>query len=119
MFKLFFLNFIKEYICLSLEKELEDRCFNFPRFYFLNREQLIETLSYIRDSRKYLNTVRLCFPGIQELVYRLPKSAIASIMAQNKKSTDGILERQDGEIVAQQVDEASFNTKFNFDIYGG
>jgi hypothetical protein len=104
---------------MSLEKELEERCFNFPRFYFLNREQLIETLSYIRDSRKYLNTVRLCFPGIRELVFRLPKSAITSIINQNKKPTDGIVEPQDGDILPQQVvDEASYNTKFNFDIYG-
>jgi hypothetical protein len=105
---------------MSLEKELEERCFNFPRFYFLNREQLIETLSYIRDSRKYLNTVRLCFPGIHELVYRLPKSAITSIINQNKKSTDSILEPQDDDKLSQQqqFDEASYNTKFNFDIYG-
>ena len=96
-----------------MENEFEERCYDFPRFYFINRSQLIETLSFIRDSRKYLNTVRLCFPGIHNLEYRLPKSALSTISAQNSKINETT------ESDPKALDKStSFNTKFNFDIYG-
>jgi hypothetical protein len=50
----------------------------FPRFYFMEREQLIETLSHTRDCRKYLPAVRMCFPGVNDLVYTLPSSITKS-----------------------------------------
>jgi hypothetical protein len=93
-----------------LEKDFEDSCFEFPRFYFLNRQQLIETLSYIRDCRKYQNTVRLCFPGIQELVFKLPQSAITALANTNKTIEE--------ESAVDKETATNVNTTFNFDIYG-
>ena len=51
---------------------LDNICQEFPRFYFIEKEKLIDTLSHIRDCRKYINTVKSCFPGINELIYDLP-----------------------------------------------
>jgi hypothetical protein len=64
--------FLKNKISDEIEKEIELSCIEFPRFYFLPREKLIETLSYSRDCRKYFETVKYCFPGIIDLVYALP-----------------------------------------------
>jgi hypothetical protein len=50
-------------------------CIQFPRFYFLSRDQLIETLSYSRDCRNYLEMVKQCFPGVEDLNYSLPTTS--------------------------------------------
>lgn len=56
----------------DVERELELSCIRFPRFYFLTREQLIKVHSYSKDCRKYFETVRYCFNGVQDLIYSLP-----------------------------------------------
>ncbi|RNA43275.1 Dynein heavy cytoplasmic [Brachionus plicatilis] len=48
-------------------------CLEFPRFYFVEKQKLIETLSHMRDCRKYLDCVKICFSGIRDLIYSLPK----------------------------------------------
>jgi hypothetical protein len=39
----------------------------------LEKPQLIETLGQIRDCRKYLSAVQLCFPGVCDLIYQVPE----------------------------------------------
>ena len=58
----------------EVETELELSCIQFPRFYFLSRDKLIETQSYSRDCRNYFEAVRLCFGGINDLIYALPSN---------------------------------------------
>lgn len=60
-------------IANDIERELELSCIRFPRFYFLSREQLIKVHSYSNDCRKYCETARHCFNGINDLIYSLPK----------------------------------------------
>lgn len=59
-------------IITTFDNYLDNICQEFPRFYFIEKEKLIDTLSHIRDCRKYINTVKSCFPGINELIYDLP-----------------------------------------------
>lgn len=68
----------KKILCNNVDHELDERCNEFPRFYFLDRDELIETLSHSRDLRKYNHVVRKLLDGVQELVYNLPDSLVAT-----------------------------------------
>jgi hypothetical protein len=61
-----------EKIINQFDNYLDNICCEFPRFYFIEKEQLVEVLSHIRDCRKYINAVKLCFPGVSDLMYDLP-----------------------------------------------
>ncbi len=56
----------------DVEQELELSCVQFPRFYFLSRQMLVEVNSVSRDCRRYWAAVRQCFPWVRDLVYGLP-----------------------------------------------
>jgi len=56
----------------DVEQELEISCVQYPRFYFLSREMLVEVNSVSRDCRRYFDAVRHCFPSVKDLVYSLP-----------------------------------------------
>ena len=58
-------------MCNEFEAQIELSCTEFPRFYFLSKEKLIEVLSHTRDVRKYLDGIRLCFPGVNDLKYAI------------------------------------------------
>ena len=74
-------------MCLSFENNLERACVEFPRFYFLDKEELITTLGHMRDCRKYLPTVKNCFSGIQELIYALPPSVANETSSPRQKQS--------------------------------
>ena len=75
-------------ICLTFEKHLEQACVEFPRFYFLDREELITALGHIRDCRKYLPAVKMCFSGVQELICALPPNVVSeNTSPRHKQST--------------------------------
>lgn len=90
---------IKDPLLNLVANDLEKTRFEFPRFYFLDNEKLIETLSYVRDCRKYISAVRLCFPGVYDLVFQLP--------------THMIKNKDNSEKSSQQT-----NNQLEFDIYG-
>jgi hypothetical protein len=92
-------------MCENFENTLEQTCQDFSRFYFLDRDELIETIGQIRDCRKYIKTVRLCFPGIHELVYALPSSAIKDVAAAASTTKNA------------KIDD-SIQNELNFDIHG-
>jgi hypothetical protein len=54
-----------------LDIEIEKNCVQYPRFYLLDKEKIIETLSYSNDCRNYLSTVKLLFPCIRDFIYSL------------------------------------------------
>lgn len=81
---------------------------------------MIETLSYIRDCRKYINTVRICFPGVHDLVYQLPKKLAMSVS--NADSNVNSDRKSDGNnsnrSSIKNAAATNINTQFNLDIYG-
>ena len=38
----------------------------------MSKDKLIETLSHFRDCRKYQDSVKICFSGIDKLIFALP-----------------------------------------------
>jgi hypothetical protein len=92
----------KDKLLATIEATAQKACIEFPRFYFLSKEMLIETLSYSRDCRKFLNAIRLCFPGVYKLNYRLPKSVYSN----------GALNSD------ERTSTSSLDTDLNFDIFG-
>lgn len=82
----FFFILKKKKICDNAEAELEARCVEFPRFYFISKQLLIETLSHTRDCRKYLDTVKLCFKGVKDLIYTLPPHLLQSTGSLDSKN---------------------------------
>ena len=71
-FQLVYSNCCQSELCAHFDYRIELRCSEFPRFYFLDKSDLIRTLSYVRDCRKYLGTVRACFPSVRDLVWSVP-----------------------------------------------
>ena len=82
-------------------------CIQFPRFYFLEREKLIETLSYSKDCRKYSEIVKQCFTGVKDLIYSLPK--------RNEEETDKFATKEDS---SKNSDLQNNLTQLEFDING-
>jgi hypothetical protein len=95
----FFFYFKDSLFIALVVNDLEKTRFEFPRFYFLANEKLIETLSYVRDCRKYLSAIRLCFPGVYDLVFQLPINVL-----KNKENTE--------------KSQQQANNQLDFDIYG-
>ncbi|CAF0731757.1 unnamed protein product, partial [Brachionus calyciflorus] len=90
--------------CNNFDNIIEQSCHEFPRFYFLEKKKLIETLSQMRDCRKYLETVKLCFSGVKDLAYSLPKDlsgdkpdALALDINASELEVTGITGRNGGE----------------------
>ena len=46
----------------------------FPRLYFVSDKELIETLASPQNVRHLLPVTRRCFPGIVDIVFKLPNS---------------------------------------------
>ena len=101
---------MKTKICNDMENELEKSCAEFPRFYYLEKEDLFETLSFSRDCRKYLETVKKCFNGVKDLIYSLPskKNPINHKVPNSNTNNNG----HEADDTTNQI-----NT-LDFDIYG-
>jgi hypothetical protein len=69
-----------------LDTEIEKNCVQYPRFYLLDKEKIIETLSYSNDCRNYLSTVKLLFPCIQDFIYSLSPTK-SNNLEKNKLNT--------------------------------
>lgn len=54
-----------------MDSELEKNCVQYSRFFFLDKDNLIATLSYSNDCRKYLDIVKLLFPCVHDFIYSL------------------------------------------------
>ena len=74
------LDLFQRNICQHFESEIEERCTEFPRFYFCSQQELIEMFGYSRDCRLYIEMARKCFKGVDDLLYELPERLMQASM---------------------------------------
>jgi dynein heavy chain len=85
---LFDLNAKFEYIQKQLNQFLESKRKQFPRFYFLSNEDLLEIIGMSKDPRPIQPHIGKMFEGVQELVFGDEKT-IKTFEIQKLKASDG------------------------------
>ena len=65
------MTFQEEIMC-HMDQVFEFARHQFPRLYFLSRDELVSLLSVSRNPRALLPTAKKCFHGIANLTFALP-----------------------------------------------
>ena len=66
-------------ILKGLDKYLSKKCLDFPRLFFLSRQEVLGLLSETRDPTRAVENLRLCFNGIYSLDFDELQVTTASI----------------------------------------
>lgn len=91
-------------MCARMDLELEKTCLEYARFFFLDKETLIETLGNSNDCRKYLNSVRLLFPSVHEFIYALSPTKSKNLEKNKLNTSRATTKTDDKTLVLTQLD---------------
>jgi hypothetical protein len=87
-----------------MNAELEKYCVQYPRFFFLDKETLIETLSHSADCRKYLKAVRILFKSVHEFIYSLSPTKSKNLEKNKLNTSRAFIKIDEKTLLLSQLD---------------